>query len=151
MKEIILFLHIVFASLWIGGMLFMAIVLSPYIKKLPLSIEIFQEVGKRYSIVGTVIGLPILFITGVLNTVSITGMEFTTLLNSSLEYATTLKEKLIFFSLTVILAVFHDFYLGPKANLSQKIKLIAKIVGIINLIVGLIIIFLAVKLRFGGM
>ncbi|RUM50203.1 MAG: hypothetical protein DSY47_02320 [Hydrogenothermus sp.] len=150
MKEIILFLHIVFASLWIGGMLFMAIVLSPYVKKLPLSTKIFQEVGRRYSIVGTVIGLPILFITGVLNAVNITGMEFTVLLNSSLEYATTLKEKLMFFLLTVILAVFHDFYLGPKANLSQKIKLITRIVGVINLIIGLIIIFLAVKLRFGG-
>lgn len=150
MKEIILFLHIVFASLWIGGMLFIAIVLSPYVKKLPLSTKIFQEVGGRYSIVGTVIGLPILFITGVLNAVNITGMEFTVLLNSSLEYATTLKEKLMFFLLTVILAVFHDFYLGPKANLSQKIKLITRIVGIINLIIGLIIIFLTVKLRFGG-
>ena len=128
----------------------MAIVLSPYVKKLPLSTKIFQEVGRRYSIVGTVIGLPILFITGVLNAVNITGMEFTVLLNSSLEYATTLKEKLMFFLLTVILAVFHDFYLGPKANLSQKIKLITRIVGVINLIIGLIIIFLAVKLRFGG-
>lgn len=129
----------------------MAIVLSPYVRKLPISTKIFQEVGKRYSIIGTVIGLPVLFITGVLNAVSITGMEFIALLNSSLAYAITLKEKLMFFLLTVILAVLHDFYLGPKANMSQRIKLITRIVGIINLIIGLIIIFLAVKLRFGGM
>ena len=150
MKEFILFIHIVFASLWIGGMLFMAIVLSPYVKKLPLSTKIFQEVGKRYSIVGTVIGLPVLFITGALNAVNVTGIDFFSLMKSNLEYAIILKEKLFFFLLTVILAVFHDFYLGPRANLSKKIKFITRIVGVINLIIGLIIIFLAVKLRFGG-
>jgi len=150
MKEVILFIHIVFASLWIGGMLFMAIVLSPYVKKLPLSTKIFQEVGKRYSIVGTVIGLPVLFITGVLNAVNLTGLDFLTLIKSDLYYATILKEKILFFAITVFLAVFHDFYLGPKANLSKRLKLITRIVGVINLAIGLIIIFLAVKLRVGG-
>jgi len=128
----------------------MALVLSPYVRKLPLSTKIFQEVGKRYSFWATIIGLPVLFITGIINAVNITGISFLSLLSSNLAYSTTLKEKLLFFALTSVLAVFHDFYLGPRANSSIRIKRFTRVVGVINLLIGVIIIYLAVKLRTGG-
>jgi len=62
MKELILTIHIIIASFWIGGMLFMVLVLSPYIRKLPESVKAYQEVGRRYSRIGTVIGLPLLLL-----------------------------------------------------------------------------------------
>jgi putative copper export protein len=150
MKEFILFIHVVAASFWIGGMLFMAIVLSPYVRKLPTSVQAFQEVGKRYSFWGTVIGLPVLFITGVFNSYFIGGVKSFSLLLESYPYVNTLKLKLFFFILTVLIAIFHDFYFGRKAHVSKKYKNITRFLGIMNLIIGLFIIYLAVKLRFGG-
>jgi len=67
MKELCLTLHILLATLWVGGMLFMVIVLIPYIRKLPDNIHIIKSVGIRYSVAGTFIGLPLLFITGLCN------------------------------------------------------------------------------------
>ncbi len=151
MKELILVIHILVASFWIGGMLFMAIVLSPYIRKLPIGTEAFQEVGKRYSFWGTVIGLPILFITGVLNAIYIGGVDsIQTFITGSYPYIKTLKFKIMLFFITVLIAVTHDFYFGVRAHLSRRYKKITRILGITNLIIGIIIIYLAVKLRFGG-
>jgi hypothetical protein len=64
MNVLILFIHITFACLWVGGMLFMVFVSSPYIRRIPFKDEAFQNIGKRFSNIGTLIGLPTLFITG---------------------------------------------------------------------------------------
>jgi len=150
MKEIILLIHIIIASFWIGGMLFMAIVLSPYVRKLPTSVEAFQEVGKRYSFWGTVIGLPILFITGIFNSHFIGGIDSLSQLFQNYSYVNTLKLKITLFLITVVIAISHDFYFGPRSHINKKYKNITRTLGVINLIVGILIIYLAVKLRFGG-
>lgn len=149
MKELILTIHIIIASFWIGGMLFMVLVLSPYIRKLPESVKAYQEVGRRYSRIGTVIGLPLLLITGILNMKSF-GFSPVELLKPSTVYTQTLQIKFFFFLLTLILAVFHDFYLGERSHRSERIKKITRVVGVANLVIGIIIIYLATKLRFGG-
>ncbi len=143
--------HILVASFWIGGMLFMVLALSPYVRKLPedVAVKAYQEVGKRYSFWGTVIGLPVLFITGVLNMKTM-GVGFSDLMNSSNSYASTLHHKIHLFILTVILAFVHDFYVGPRSHLSKKFKITARVIGIINLILGISIIYLAARLRMGG-
>ncbi len=150
MAELILTIHIVVASFWIGGMLFMALVLSPYVRKLPQSTQAFQEVGRRYSLWGTVIGLPVLFITGLFNIKFISGLNPFGFWSVNAPYVETLKIKLGLFFLTVVLAVIHDFYFGQRAHLSPKYKNISRILGIFNLIVGILIIYFAVKLRLGG-
>ena len=151
MKEICLFIHIVFASLWVGGMLFMALVLAPFVRHLPNSVEIFKKVGMRYSIIGTFIGLPILFITGICNIHSL-GYNFTDIFNhnSINPYLLTLKHKIYLFFLTFILALIHDIFLGLRSDRNEKYRKGARIIGVINLIIGLIIIYLASELRFGG-
>ena len=151
MKEICLFVHIVFASLWLGGMLFMAIVLAPFVRNLPNSVEIFKKVGIRYSVVGTFIGLPILFITGICN-INNLGYSFFEVFkaNHSNLYLFTLKHKIYLFFLTFILAVIHDIFLGLRSDKSDKYRKGARIIGIINLFIALIIVYLASELRFGG-
>ncbi|WP_457642273.1 CopD family protein [Persephonella sp.] len=148
---IILAIHILVASFWIGGMLFMVLALSPYVRKLPedLSVKSYQEVGKRYSLWGTVIGLPILFLTGLYN-MNVMGVSYIELSNFSNSYAATLHHKIHLFLLTVILAVIHDFYIGPRSHINRKFRISARIIGVINLILGILIIFLAAKLRYGG-
>ena len=150
MAELILTIHIIVASFWIGGMLFMALVLSPYVRKLSQSTQAFQAVGRRYSFWGTVIGLPILFITGMFNIKYISGLDPFRFWSVDAPYVHTLKIKLGLFFLTVILAVIHDFYFGERAHLSPTYKKISRVIGILNLIIGILIIYFAVRLRLGG-
>ncbi|MCX7760963.1 MAG: CopD family protein [Hydrogenothermaceae bacterium] len=149
MREIILTLHILAAMIWVGGMLFMVIVLSPYVRKLPNSVELFQKVGKRFSIVGTFIGLPILFITGIGNMHSL-GVSFSDLYNRTSQYASLLHDKIHLFILTFLIAILHDIYFGPRANKSETHRKITRVLGVINLFIGLVIVYMAAKLRFGG-
>ncbi len=149
MKEIILTIHILIASFWIGGMLFMILVLSPYIRKLPESVKAYQAVGRRYSKIGTVIGLPLLFITGLMNMKNL-GFPLNELIHPTNQYTFTLQHKFFLFLLTFILAIFHDFFLGERSHKSENIKKLTRVVGIANLIIGILIIYLATKLRFGG-
>ncbi len=149
MKELILTIHIIVATLWIGGMLFMVFVLSPYVRKLKDSVEIFQKVGKRYSILATFIGLPILFITGIGNMHSL-GISFNDVYLRTSKYASTLHDKIHLFLLTFILALVHDLYLGPKSHLSNRYRILSRLVGILNLIIGILIVYYAAKLRYGG-
>jgi len=149
MKEIVLTIHIIVASFWIGGMLFMVLVLSPYIRKLPDSITAYKEVGRRYSRIGTVIGLPLLFITGIINMKNM-GFSIHELISPSNNYTFTLQHKVLLFLITFLLALIHDFYLGEKSHESEKLRKITRIVGVLNLIIGIAIIYLATILRFGG-
>ena len=151
MKETCLFIHIVFSSLWVGGMIFMALVLAPVVRKLPNSVELFKKVGIRYSLVGTFIGLPVLFLTGICN-INNLGYSFIDIFksDSSNQYLFTLKHKIYLFFLTFILAIFHDIFLGLRSDKNEKFRKGARIIGIINLIIGLIILYLASELRFGG-
>ena len=129
----------------------MVLALSPYVKKLPenVSIQAYQEVGKRYSFWGTVIGLPLLLLTGIYNMKTM-GVSFQDMLNFTHSYAATLHHKVHLFILTVILAVIHDFYVGPRSHINKKFKVAARIIGIFNLLIGVFIIYLAAKLRMGG-
>ncbi|WP_242462843.1 CopD family protein [Persephonella atlantica] len=151
MGTFVMAVHLIVASFWIGGMLFMVLALSPYVRKLPedISVKAYQEVGKRYSFWGTVIGLPLLLITGIFNMKTM-GVSFQDMLNFSNSYASTLHHKIHLFILTVILAVIHDFYVGPRSHINRKFKITARAIGVINLILGISIIFLAAKLRMGG-
>ncbi|WP_297455727.1 CopD family protein [Persephonella sp.] len=151
MSVIVMTIHLLAASFWIGGMLFMVLALSPYVRKLPkeISVQAYQAVGRRYSFWGTVIGLPVLFLTGLYNMKTM-GVSFSQFMHPNSPYVSTLHHKVHLFILTAILAVIHDFYLGPRSHLNEKYKTAARIIGIVNLILGLSIIFLAAKLRLGG-
>ena len=129
----------------------MAIVLAPYVRNLPNSVEIFKKVGIRYSIVGTFVGLPILFITGVCNLHSL-NYSFSDIFTATKDnpYLFTLKHKVYLFFLTFILAIIHDIFLGLRSDKNEKYRKGARVIGVINLIIALIIVYLASQLRFGG-
>ncbi|QWK12363.1 MAG: DUF4149 domain-containing protein [Aquificota bacterium] len=148
MKELVLFLHIVFATLWVGGMIFLVFVVSPFVRKLPIRDQVFQEVGRRFSFYGTFASLLILFITGLINIHYIVGIS--SLFDLSNIYTKTLLQKIGLFLLVVVVSLIHDLYFGPRAISSSFHRLMAKFLGFINLFLSLLIVYLAVKLRFGG-
>lgn len=148
MKELMLFFHIVSASLWVGGMLFLVFVLAPFVRKLPIRDQAFQEVGKRFSLYGTLGALSLLFITGLLNIHYITG--FSILFDPSKPYTRALIQKLLAFLLVVVVSLAHDLYFGPRSLNSAFHRSMARLLGFLNLVLSLFIVYLAAKLRFGG-
>ncbi|RMH05163.1 MAG: hypothetical protein D6699_03670 [Aquificota bacterium] len=148
MKEVVLFIHIVLACLWVGGMLFLVFVFAPYIRRLPFRDQAFQEVGKRFSFYGTLLALSLLFITGMLNFHHVVGIS--NLFEFQSVYVKTFWQKLGFFILVVIVSLVHDLYFGKRSVGSDFHRFMARLLGFLNLFLSLFIIYLAVKLRFGG-
>ncbi|WP_340690993.1 hypothetical protein [Hydrogenobacter thermophilus] len=147
-KEFMLFLHIIFASFWVGGMIFLVLVLSPFVRKLPIRDQAFQEVGRRFSFYGTLLTLLGLFITGLFNIHYILG--FSNLFNFSNQYTLTLWHKIGLFLIVVVVSLVHDLYFGKRALQGSFYRIMARILGFVNLILGLAIVYFAVVLRFGG-
>ena len=81
---------------------------------------------------------------------NIMGAPFPKVFSMDTSYAHTLSHKLYLFFTTVIVAVVHDYLLGLRAHKSEKLRVLSAVAGVINLLLGIAIVYLAVKLRFGG-
>lgn len=86
--------------------------------------------------------------TGLINIHYIFGIS--SLFDLSNIYTKTLLQKIGLFLLVVVVSLIHDLYFGPRAISSSFHRLMAKFLGFINLFLSLLIVYLAVKLRFGG-
>ncbi|HIP43619.1 MAG TPA: DUF4149 domain-containing protein [Aquifex aeolicus] len=139
MKEFFLFLHVVLATFWVGGMIFLSLVVVPYLrKKTEVRDEAFQEVGKRFSLYGTFISLFLLLITGLVNTYLLHG-----------GFRKSIYEKLFLFFIVVVISLAHDFWAGKKALYSEYHRKWAKWLGIANLIISLMLVYMGVRIRLG--
>ncbi len=138
-KEILIWLHVVLASFWVGGMMFLSLVVVPYVKDKPFRNEAFQEVGRRFSLYGTLLTLTLLLITGLANAY---------LIHGGLERR-TVKEKLVLFFLVVIISLVHDLWAGKRAVDSEYHRRWAKVIGIFNLLLGLVMVYMGVRIRLG--
>lgn len=153
------FIHIIIACFWIGGMLFTAAILVPATRK-KLAAQrglLFTELGTRFSRLSWLL-FPILFITGITALLG-RGFSIQDLISIAFwksEYGSTLFNKLIAFSLMLIVAAIHDFWLGPKAaelmendsdsETANRYRKASSWGGRINLILGLTILYFAVSL-----
>ncbi len=143
-----MFVHILAACFWVGGMLFMVLVSSPYVRKTPFKDEAFQQIGTRFSKFGTLVSLPVLFISGLLN-MHFLGVPYDAIIHPQNIYERTLQIKIHTFLLIVIISLIHDFYFGKKAFYSKKHAKITRFLGILNLILSICIILFASMLRYG--
>lgn len=148
------FVHIVCTAFWIGGMLFLPLVLLPGIKKHPDRILLLYKTGIKFRFYGW-IALIVLSITGALN-MHLRGLPFTWDFFTNSNYGKLLGIKLIIFIAMLLIGAIHDFYIGEKAieqmqnTENGKLKLIARWSGRINLLLALTIAFLGVALSRGG-
>lgn len=153
--KIALFFHIISAILWIGGMLFLTLVLAPFLQSLQDPTEksrIYQVVGKKYRFWGWA-AIVTLLVTGPIILFKIYGVypqaAFSAPFHSSpLGRAVSVKLGLV--AIIVISSFTHDFWLGPRARNSPDYSRIAKIFGRSNLIIALAIVIMAVIIRAGG-
>ncbi|HBR18150.1 MAG: hypothetical protein A3G39_02585 [Deltaproteobacteria bacterium RIFCSPLOWO2_12_FULL_43_16] len=154
MLQLSLFLHIVSAIFWIGGMLFLTLVVAPFLKTIQDVKEksrIYQFVGKGFRFWGWV-AIGILAITGPLN-LHLMGVPLKSLIDPvfhSTPYGKALAVKSALVILIVLTSLSHDFFFGPKARTSPAYSAFAKWLGRSNLFIALAIVVFAVLLRLGG-
>lgn len=154
-----IFIHLIFVAFWLGGMLFTAAVLVPATRKKLASQRgmLFTELGTRFSRLSW-IAFPILIITGIAALLG-KGYSWQFLLTPPFwesAYGTSLANKLSLFSVMLIVSGVHDFWLGPKASLlmeqqpgtkkTEQYRKATSWVGRINLLLGLGILYFAIRL-----
>lgn len=147
------FLHIICAAFWIGGMLFLPLVLLPNIKNHPDRITLLYKTGIKFRFYGWIV-LTILVVTGIGNLV-FRGIPLDWEFFTGSAYGQVFFWKLGLFVLMLLISGVHDFYIGTKAlddlkkESDPKMKKIARMSGRINMILALVIAFLGVMLSRG--
>lgn len=153
--KLALFFHVVAAIFWIGGMLFLTLVVAPFLQTIPDPGErskIYQFVGKKYRLFGWA-AIIILLVTGPVILFKLYGLspsDYFSAATHSTGFGKALAFKLAFVFIIVVSSFTHDFFFGPKARNSPKYSFIARVFGRGNLLVALIIVIFAVILRAGG-
>ena len=154
MLKISLLLHVVAAIFWIGGMLFLSLIIVPFLNQLKDPQEkrnVYRAIGPRYRAFAW-LAIVILVITGPLN-MYLLGISPANIFDPSFHgtsYGQPLMIKLALVLLIIVSSLLHDFWVGPNARSSTKFSLYAKIFGRGNLIIALLIVIFAVIIRTGG-
>lgn len=144
-----MYIHIISAIGWVGGILFLGIVAVPAIRRLDdrLRSDLMNELGRRFRIVGYSL-LGVLLITGVIQA-AVHGATVTNLLNGAFfqtRFGYNFGLKMLFIILMLIVSISHDFYIGPASiraseagkdttQLRKTASWLARITAILALIV----------------
>jgi len=134
-------LHVLAAITWIGGMLFIALVLVPVTRRLEdpgLRSRLVHDVGRRFRTVGWT-AIVVLVATGLLNL----------WIHPALLSSPRLHAKFGLVGLALILSAFHDFVLGPRAGAhgaDPAARVRASWVARLNVVVVLVIVALGLSL-----
>ena len=153
-------LHIMSAITWVGGMIFLVAVLVPLLRTPGLraqAAELFHSVGTRFRTVGW-LAITTLVVTGVFN-VTARGYRLEQLLDGEAfagRWGHTLALKLSLVATLVLMSGIHDFWLGPRATQlargnappeqREKWRRIASFLGRAAFVLALAIVALAVTL-----
>ena len=134
-------IHVLSAITWIGGMLFIALVVVPVARRLDdpaLKRRLIQQLGMRFRTVSW-IALVLLVLTGLLNLWAhpflLTSPRF------------LWKLGLVIWSL--MLSALHDFVVGPRAgapDAADAARLRASWIARINMVVAIVIVLLGLSL-----
>lgn len=154
--------HVLAAIVWLGGMLFLALVGAPVLRAVEppsLRAHLFRELGLRFRAVGWA-ALGVLLVTGTLN-LQLRGLLSPEVLGSGAfwagSYGRALAVKLAAVVVMLVLSLFHDFVVGPAASrvppgsdgalaLRRRASWLARV----NALVALVLIVAAVRLTRGG-
>jgi copper resistance protein D len=155
-------IHVIAAVFWIGGMLFLAAVGAPVLRKVDpeLRAELFSDLGVQFRWTAW-IAIAVLLVTG------LTNMYFRGLLNWSVlgnpaYWGTTqgvlLAWKLLLVFVMIATAAIHDFVVGPRSSRARDpdgggtydgLRRVASHMGRLNVVLALILIYVAVRLTRG--
>ncbi len=158
-------LHILAAVVWLGGILFLTLVLVPAIRRSEYrrhSSGLFHHIGVRFRWIGWIC-YGLLIASGTLNLVyrGVTWETVTSLAFWTGPWGRLLGIKLLLVAVILLASAYHDFVVGPRSTAaarahpgspeSQRLRRQASWVGRFNLVMGLVVVLLAVMLVRGGM
>ena len=136
------FVHVLGVVTWVGGMLFIALVLVPLMRRLEdttLRTRLVQDAGRRFRTVGW-IALGFIVASGLGNVA----------LRPELLWAPRFHVKAGLVVLALLLGAFHDFVLGPRAGrpgADPSARARASWIARVNVLVALAIVALGLALR----
>lgn len=154
-------LHILAAAVWTGGMVFLALVLLPVVRRKERPQEaaaLTRLVGRRFQQVGWG-ALLVLILTGVAN-LGFRGISWSHLSQPGFwrsAFGHVLGMKLVLVGVTLALSLLHDLAVGPRATeawqsgpagvqRAQRLRRQATWMGRLNLLIALVIVALGVML-----
>ena len=136
------FLHVGAALTWVGGMLFVALVLVPVTRRLDdpaLRRRLMHESGVRFRAVGWA-AMALLVATGLINI----------WLRPELLTLARFWVKVVLVALAIALSALHDFVLGPRAGRSDaaaSLRPAASWIARANLVLVLVVVYLGLSFR----
>ena len=148
------FIHVLSAAFWIGGMLFLPLVILPGIKDNPDRVAILHKTGIKFRFYGW-LALSLLLLSGLMN-MHFRGIPFSLEYFFSSNYGILITYKLLIFMLILLISSLHDFLFGRKALAQMKqsernrLRLVARWSGRINLLLAMIAAFLGIAISRGG-
>ncbi len=153
-------LHIVSATVWIGGMVFFALVLVPLSRRPEFadrSAALLRLSGERFRVVGWVC-LATLVATGLVN-MARRGITWAAVFAPGLHqdpWRHAFVHKVALVALILVLSAVHDFWVGPRAARlmetageearGRRLAKAASWFGRINLLLALAVVAFAIKL-----
>ena len=156
-------LHVLAATLWLGGMFFLGVVGVPVLRSVEppaLRQRLFQNLGLRFRTTGWY-AIAVLVATGIGNLYFRGWLHWTGVLGapafwrSGVGHALAVKLGAVF--LMIVLSALHDFVLGPRAGQAMpgseeaiRMRRRAALLGRVNGIAGVVVVAAAVRLARGG-
>ena len=151
---ILRFLHEIATVIWIGGMIFQAVTLSPVLKKMDNNqqLQVRSGVVKIFGWVG-IISIAVLAITGIIMSVGKTNSGISMLSS----YGTILIIKHVITAILIVLSMVNAFAIMPKIQKISssgdklKVKRAKKkmmLISFLNPFLGIVIVLLSAVLAF---
>lgn len=156
------FVHVLSAVVWLGGMFFLGAVGAPVLRNVEppeLRASLFQKIGKQFRGLGWT-AILILVATGILN------HHYRGLLTARVwggfalwttGYGRILASKLFLVVAMIGIQAVHDFALGPAASRatpgsppSLRLRKWAAWLARVNTVLGIVLVYVAVRLARGG-
>jgi putative copper export protein len=149
--QISVWLHIIGVSFWIGGMLFLSMVLLPAIKDHPDRKNLLMATGLKFRFFGYVV-LTLLLVTGILN-IYLRGIDLSWKFLVISRYGKLVIAKLLLFILILTVSLIHDIQARKRLLNDEelkKFKVIARWSGRVLLIISVTMAYIGVILSRGG-
>lgn len=149
--HISVWLHIIGVSFWIGGMLFLPVVLLPAIKNHPDRRNLLMATGLKFRFAGYIV-LALLLLTGILN-MYLRGIDLSWKFLVISRYGKLVIAKLVLFFLMLAVSLVHDVQARKRLSSDEdkaRFKIIARWSGRILLLISLAMAFIGVVLSRGA-
>jgi uncharacterized membrane protein len=161
MYQLSVFIHIMSATVWVGGMFFVALVAVPALRRLPGPERgrLLGSLGRRFRLVGW-ITIALLLVSGIVNSV-FRGVSWESLASGEIlgsGFGQLLAIKLVLVTAMLLISVVHDFIVGPAsvraleaaelgtAGGAERLRRWASWLARVNAILALVVIGVAVVL-----